>query len=318
MLILLVTTAFLGGCAATIPTELANARTAYQTASQGQAANLVPADLHKAHEALVEAETAFKDDPRGYHTRDLAYVAQRKSELAQALAASASEQKNAAVANSQYQATQDAIMQDTRTQLGASQANLAASQSASAQTADQLAASRAEAAGTAAKLSASQNAGAETAAQLAASENGRADAERRATDATAALARLAAVKEESRGLVITLSGSVLFLSDQATLLPAAQARLGEVADALMATKGRTILVEGHTDSQGSDAHNLDLSQRRADAVRDLLTERGLDMSRVRAVGIGEARPVADNATTEGRANNRRVEIVLEPMVTAAQ
>jgi outer membrane protein OmpA-like peptidoglycan-associated protein len=70
-------------------------------------------------------------------------------------------------------------------------------------------------------------------------------------------------------------------------------------------------VEGYTDSQGSDTYNLDLSQRRADAVRDYLVHRGYDSSRVQAHGIGEGRPIADNATAEGRANNRRVEIVLE-------
>jgi outer membrane protein OmpA-like peptidoglycan-associated protein len=77
-------------------------------------------------------------------------------------------------------------------------------------------------------------------------------------------------------------------------------------------------VEGHTDSQGTDAHNLDLSQRRAESVRAALLARGYDASRVQAVGIGEARPVADNNTAEGRANNRRVEIIIQPPATAAQ
>lgn len=301
--IFLVAATLLGGCAATIPSELASARVSYQNASEGPAAALVPSDLHKAHEALLEAEAEFKDDPRGYHVKDLAYVAQRKAELAQALAATAADQQHTATANSQYQATQDAIMLDTKSRLGTSQSDLAASQSEVALSAEQLASAR--------------NAGAETAAQLAASENGRADAERRASDAVSALARLAAVKEEARGLVITLSGSVLFLSDEATLAAGASARLGDVADALLATKERSILVEGHTDSQGSDAHNLDLSQRRADAVRSFLTQRGYDPSRIRAVGIGESRPVGDNATAEGRANNRRVEIVLAPVHSAA-
>lgn len=318
LLILLVATNLLTGCAATLPSELASARTAYLSASEGPAASLVPAELHKARESLALAEAAFKDDPRGYHTRDLAYVAQRKAELAQALAVSAAAQRNAAVANSQYQATQDAIMLDTRSQLGAAQSSLTSSQVAAARSADQLAASQAEAARTAGQLTASEYAGAETAAQLAASESGRADAEARASAAMAALARLAAVREESRGLVITLSGSVLFRSDEATLLPEASSRLGDVADALAGSRDRALLVEGHTDSQGSEAHNQDLAQRRAEAVRAFLIERGSEPSRTRAVGIGEARPIADNATAEGRANNRRVEIILEPVSTAAQ
>ena len=270
--------------------ELTNARSAYHQASAGPAATLVPADLHKAHEALVQAETAFKDDPKGFHTLDLSYVAQRKAELAEALAANATAAKNTASANAQYQSTQDAIMTDTKAQLGATQTDLAATQTAAAT----------------------------TAAQLTASEAARAVAEKNASDAMSALAKLAAVKEESRGLVITLSGSVLFASDQATLLPAAQDRLAQVSDALLATKDRSILIEGHTDSQGSDTHNLDLSQRRAEAVRTFLTSRGYDPTLIRAQGIGEARPIADNTSAEGRANNRRVEIIVQPSATASK
>ena len=139
-----------------------------------------------------------------------------------------------------------------------------------------------------------------------------------AREALAALSKLTAVKEEARGLVITLSGSVLFQSDQATLLPDAQARLGDVAAALLASDDKQILIEGHTDSQGTEAHNRDLSLRRAEAVRGYLTSRGYDISRVRAVGIGESRPVSDNGTAEGRANNRRVEIILEPLAVVSR
>ncbi|MDP2316504.1 MAG: OmpA family protein [Pseudomonadota bacterium] len=301
---LLLTIALLGACAPKVPPELSLARGAYAQASAGPAATLVPAELHKAHEALGEAETAFKDDPRGYHTKDLAYVAQRKAELAEALAASASESKSADASNSQYQTTQDAIMRDTKAQLGETKSDLAATQTVAARTAEQLTASEA--------------AGAKTTAQLTASEAARAQAEARAAEAMAALAKLAAVKEETRGLVITLSGSVLFRSDESNLLPEAQTRLGQVTDALMATKERSILIEGHTDSQGTDADNIGLSQRRAEAVRTFLTARGYDAARIRAVGVGESRPVADNASPEGRANNRRVEIIVEPGTTASQ
>ena len=278
------------GCAPKIPLELANARHAYESASVGPAATLVPAELRKAQVALAEAEAAFKDDRKGYHTLDLAYVAQRKAELAVALAMHASESANTKSANAQYQTTQDAIMLNTKAELGATRSDLAASETA----------------------------GAKTAAALSASETARILAEKRTSEAMAALAKLAAVKEESRGLVITLSGSVLFRSDEATLLPEATTKLGQVADALMATKERSLIVEGHSDSQGADAYNLDLSQRRANAVRDFLTSRGYDGSRVRAVGIGETRPIADNASAEGRANNRRVEIIVQPAATAAQ
>ncbi len=72
------------------------------------------------------------------------------------------------------------------------------------------------------------------------------------------------------------------------------------------------VVEGHTDSVGTDAYNQRLSERRANAVRDVLVnQHGLDSSRIEAVGYGESRPVADNATEEGRAINRRVEAEVE-------
>jgi outer membrane protein OmpA-like peptidoglycan-associated protein len=114
-------------------------------------------------------------------------------------------------------------------------------------------------------------------------------------------------------MVITLSGSVLFASNESTLLPAAMVKLNEVADALI--KGNpdsNITVEGHTDSQGQRQYNMDLGEKRAKAVRDQLVSRGVAADRIKAVGVGPDRPVADNKTAEGRANNRRVEIIVEP------
>ena len=73
-----------------------------------------------------------------------------------------------------------------------------------------------------------------------------------------------------------------------------------------------MVVEGHTDSQGSASSNQDLSQRRAEAVRDYLVSRGIAGDRLTAQGFGPSRPIADNGTAEGRANNRRVEIVIPP------
>ncbi len=71
-------------------------------------------------------------------------------------------------------------------------------------------------------------------------------------------------------------------------------------------------VEGHTDSQGQKAYNVELGQKRAQAVREQLVARGVAADRIKAVGIGPDRPIADNTSAEGRANNRRVEIIVEP------
>ena len=84
----------------------------------------------------------------------------------------------------------------------------------------------------------------------------------------------------------------------------------------MSTKERTVQVEGYTDSRGKDEHNLDLSQRRAEAVRRYLVSRGYPDDKIQAKGLGKERPVADNGNAEGRANNRRVEIVIEPQSQA--
>jgi outer membrane protein OmpA-like peptidoglycan-associated protein len=136
----------------------------------------------------------------------------------------------------------------------------------------------------------------------------REEADRRAQEA---LKELAAVKRDQRGLVLTLSGSVLFKSNEATLLPEAQNRLQQVAQALTESKGAPLVIEGHTDNQGSDTFNQSLSERRAQAVKDYLVKSGYDANLIQVSGMGEAAPVADNASAEGRANNRRVEIIVK-------
>jgi outer membrane protein OmpA-like peptidoglycan-associated protein len=140
----------------------------------------------------------------------------------------------------------------------------------------------------------------------------RAEAERRAAQAAADLAAIAKVKQEPRGMVITLSGSVLFASGKSELLPAAQSKLNDVASALSKQDPDSkITVEGYTDSQGPASFNQDLSQRRAESVRGYLIAHGIAADRITAQGFGPQRPVADNASAEGRADNRRVEIVVQ-------
>jgi outer membrane protein OmpA-like peptidoglycan-associated protein len=299
----------LSGCAAVVPQELANARTAYHRASTGPAARSKPAEVHKADEALRQAEQAFSDDPTAYHTLDLAYIAQRKAEMAEALDEIDAQEAKVAQADAEFTSTQTQIMKQTKAALNQSRSDLADSERDGQKGQENLAAekkARAEARVETDKREAA------TGAQLATEQAARAAAEKRASDAVQALAKLAAVKEEARGMVITLSGSVLFASDKSALLPSAQARLSSVAEALLANKQRTIVVEGHSDSKGKDAYNMELSLHRAEAVRSFLVSKGYDPSRITAQGIGKDRPIADNATVEGRANNRRVEIVVSP------
>lgn len=121
---------------------------------------------------------------------------------------------------------------------------------------------------------------------------------------------VADVRQDERGTVITLAGAVLFPFDSSELLPSAQRRLDTVARALKSQQGAHLTVVGHTDALGSEQYNEALATRRADAVASYLISRGLTLGSVAVVGVGESDPVATNATPEGRANNRRVEVIL--------
>ena len=107
---------------------------------------------------------------------------------------------------------------------------------------------------------------------------------------------------------ITLYG-IYFDFDRDTLKPASEPVLQQLREALEASPALSVDIEGHTDDVGSDAYNADLSQRRAAAVVTWLTEHGIAEERLTPVGKGEMEPVADNATADGRALNRRVDIV---------
>ena len=124
------------------------------------------------------------------------------------------------------------------------------------------------------------------------------------------LEQFAQVRDVARGTVITLSGSVLFESGKAELLPGSQDRLSRVA-AFLKNSPRPVIIEGYTDSRGSSSKNQSLSERRAQAVSEYLTSQGVPADRIRAVGKGASSPVASNASSSGRSQNRRVEIVLE-------
>ena len=278
------------GCAPTIPHELADARSAYQHAAGSRASDLSPAELHKAQEALAKAEESWSGDPTSAQTKDLSYVAQRKAQLAEAMAGMELARRQKTTADQSISSSEHAIAKRTAGELNQTREQLAESQRNAAK--DQ------------------QALGAEHQARMDADQRS-ADADARAKAAQDALAKLAAVKEEERGMVITLNGSVLFPSDQSNLLPEAQTRLNQVADALLTTKERNIVIEGHTDSRGSESHNVDLSQRRAESVRSYLVSRGYASERIQAHGIGKSRPATSNDTAEGRANNRRVEIIVQ-------
>ena len=130
------------------------------------------------------------------------------------------------------------------------------------------------------------------------------------------LSQLAQVREEARGLIVTLPGSIYFDVNKSDVKSAMRARLTEIARALAAAPDRHVLVEGHTDSDGTDEYNLKLSNLRAESVRSILVAGGISPDRVESHGYGETRPVAPNTTAAGKAQNRRVEIVLQGAAAA--
>jgi outer membrane protein OmpA-like peptidoglycan-associated protein len=273
------TTVGIFACAATLPPQdLVDARTAYDRASTGQAQKLNPVDMHEAKKQLDVAENSFMNDGDTQNTRDQAYLAVRKTQLAVVVA-------RTRAANMATEGVVD----------------------------DMHANEKKTVALTAAELDRTRTALANQTAETKDAEARRAEAEKRAADANAALAKIGTVKQDARGTVITLSGGVLFQSAKSELLPAAQAKLVEVAQALIQEDPLSkIVIEGHTDSQGSADYNLQLSNRRAATVRDYLVTSGVAADRITSQGFGQSRPIADNNSAEGRANNRRVEIVVQP------
>jgi outer membrane protein OmpA-like peptidoglycan-associated protein len=116
-------------------------------------------------------------------------------------------------------------------------------------------------------------------------------------------------KETERGLVVTL-GDMLFETGNAQLTGNAFANLGKLSNFLNKYPERTLVIEGHTDSVGSESSNQALSQRRADSVHQYLLQQGVAANRLTAFGKGESYPVASNDSTSGRALNRRVEVII--------
>jgi outer membrane protein OmpA-like peptidoglycan-associated protein len=145
---------------------------------------------------------------------------------------------------------------------------------------------------------------------LAKERQARAAAESQLAESRKQVEQYARVQDMARGTVITMSGGVLFKTGKADLLPEAQDQLTKVA-AYLKNSPRPVTIEGYTDSHGSKKKNEALSEQRAQAVSDFLTSQGVPAERIQVLGRGEASPVASNATASGRAQNRRVEIVLQ-------
>ena len=123
----------------------------------------------------------------------------------------------------------------------------------------------------------------------------------------------AAIRREGNLLAISLRGDVTFDIDSAIVRPGLISEIDRIANILMKYQDTVIQVEGHTDSTGSESYNMDLSARRAEAVKNLLVQKGVDPSRILTIAFGESKPIASNEVDYGRAQNRRVEIKVAPV-----
>lgn len=118
--------------------------------------------------------------------------------------------------------------------------------------------------------------------------------------------------ETDSGWELTMPERLLFETDKSDVPPEQQQRIGEIAAKLVSVGITTARVEGHTDSTGSDAYNLSLSQARAQAVAAPMQASGMQFSADQVIGRGEALPLSSNATAEGRRDNRRVVVIVWP------
>jgi outer membrane protein OmpA-like peptidoglycan-associated protein len=190
-----------------------------------------------------------------------------------------------------------------------SKANLEAQRQAEL-TAAKQAQMKAEADAAAVKAKAEQDAlKAKEAAAFADAERSRKAAEALRAQLLEQFNRVLETRDTPRGLVVNM-GDVLFATGKYDLRPEAQIVLAKLSGIILSHPGLNLAVEGYTDSVGSDDFNLQLSQQRADTVRDYLVSQGLPDNTVTATGFGKSDPVADNATPTGRQQNRRVEIVV--------
>lgn len=270
---------------ATVPSALEHARQDYQ---QMEGDPLIsrnaPVASYEASQALSRAEQAWKDTGDEEEVTHLAYLTDKRIEIARQTA----QQKLAESETQQLKQEREKFLLESRTREADRAKQLAESRAREVQLAQQEAETRAR-----------ETQDAQRKAQAATD---------RAEELEKRFAELKA-KQTERGFELTLN-DVLFEFNKAELKPGATRSLANVAEFLRENPERKITIEGYTDNLGSDAYNRELSQRRANSVRDFLVQSGISADRITARGLGEAYPVASNQTEVGRQENRRVQIII--------
>jgi outer membrane protein OmpA-like peptidoglycan-associated protein len=265
--------------------QLDEARRDYRAAQENpQARDLAAGELRQAGDALARADNAWTRGDDSAQVDHLAYLARQRVAIAQQTGS----RKAAELAVTNARASRDQVRLAARTD----EAD-AARRSATAAQSDAQAAQR----------------------DALAAQRDTQTAQRQADDASARARQLEAqlkdlnAKKTERGLVVTI-GDVLFETDRAQLRADGMRSVDKLVTFLNEYPQRSALVEGFTDSVGSESHNMELSRRRADSVRTALVDKGVGRGRITTQGYGESHPVAGNDSSSGRQMNRRVEIVL--------
>jgi outer membrane protein OmpA-like peptidoglycan-associated protein len=279
----------LAGCASTptLPVALEQARNEYQLVkSNPDVPKYAPTELNQAGQTLGRAEQMWTRGADREDVQHQAYLAQQQARIAAETATARSARAEIEQAELQRKTT---VAESRRLQALAQQRDAEAAR---------------------------RNAEAERLAAEQRAEAARQQAVQQQATAAQEIKRLESQLEEmkaeqtSRGWVLTLGSDVLFDVGQSVLKPGAYRSIDQIAQFMQANPDRSVVIEGYTDSTGSETLNLDLSQRRADAVKQALVARNIDPNRIRTHAFGEANPVASNDTAAGRQLNRRVELII--------
>src|SRR2546425_6956588 len=330
------------------PLELFEARNSLRIAHIALADKYAASTLAKAEQQLKNAEDVYarKSDKKSVIAAAREVVQTAEEARVMAVKQKAEEDANAKIAadkraaeDREAKARADAIAEiqrrkdaeQARQQAETAKAEALRMQQEAQQAAAEAARQKAEAEKASAAALVQQQA-AQAAADQAAKDTAAAVAQRRAAEAETEKARQAAAQAEAekaqlraqllnqlnsilqtrdsaRGLIVNMS-DVLFDTGSYTLKPGAREKLAKISGIVLAHPGLSLQIEGHTDSVGGDEFNQQLSERRADSVRDFLAEQGVAPSSITAHGFGKTQPVASNDTPEGRQRNRRVELVV--------
>jgi outer membrane protein OmpA-like peptidoglycan-associated protein len=277
----------MGGCSATPPPELQRVAANYDQARRNPniSAN-APVAWQEAERSLDRAESRWQHEGDENETAHLAYLAQRRLDIAKMRADARTAEKSI----KDLEAQRDSLVLRTRTEEAEKARDQAERQRETAQIArDQAQKARRE-------------------AEESQSEAAR--AREREMQLKQQLSELdAKLEQTNRGLVLTL-GDVLFDFNEASLDPGAARQLSPLATFLKEHPERRVIIEGHTDSVGGDRYNQELSEHRAQAVRDVLVRNGVSPDRITTRGLGETLPIVSNDTVAGRQQNRRVEVII--------